>query len=134
MNKELIVKGLSGDEGRSDLVRLNYQDRDARKFPRWCVAKLTCGERSRYVVVLGQDNNPGYIELDFDHRNYFGVEKDDKRIFKLKRAGLWGNIVYMLTAHDPMLRLPAIISVVSFFLGVVSMIPMFIEFIGWARK
>ena len=75
MKKTLKVKGLSGDEGRSDLIRLNWRDRDDGKFPRWSVAKLKLGKKSRYVMVLGQDKLAGYIELDYDDRQDFGVSK-----------------------------------------------------------
>lgn len=134
LKKKLKVKGLSGNEGRSDLIRLNWQDRNDEAFPRWSVAILKLGKTCRYVVVLGQDDHSGFIELDYDHRQFFQVKKGDEREFELIRAGIWGNIVYLLTARDPMLRLPAIISIVSFGLGLIAFLPMIMDLIKWLMR
>jgi hypothetical protein len=118
VKKNLRVRGLSTGENRSDLVRIHAADRNAKLFPRWTVGKLTCNGRSRYVVVLGQDTEPGAIELDFDHRAAFDVKKQESYDFELKKAGPWGQICYLLQAHDPMLKLPTWIALISLLAGV----------------
>lgn len=127
MKKTLVVKGMSANDGRSDIVRIHYKARGEDAFPRWSVARLECNGKCKYVVVLGHENAENIIQLDIDHRFAFGVEKNSEAVFELTPAGFWGNIRYLLGAHDPMLRLPAWISIVSFFLGMVSFVPMIVE-------
>lgn len=117
MKKILKVQGLTTGEDRSDLVRLHALDRNSKVFPRWTVAKLSCNGRSRYVVVLGQDTSPGCIELDFDHRQAFAVEKKESYEFELEKASWFGQLKYLLQAHDPMLKLPTWIALISLVVG-----------------
>lgn len=124
MKRALVVKGIPANDGRSDLVRIHYKARSEEVFPRWSVARLSCNGKRRYVVVLGHEEAENVIQMDIDHRFAFGVEKNETAEFELRRAGFWGNIRYLLGAHDPMLRLPAWISIVSFFLGMLSFAPM----------
>ncbi len=124
----LRVRGLTTGEDRSDLIRLHALDRDSEVFPRWTVAKLTCNGRSRYVVVLGQDTAPGSIELDFDHRQAFGVQKKETYEFELKKAGRIGQLKYLLQAHDPMLKLPTWIALFSLIAGL--LLPLFQWLLG----
>jgi|GEM_PF-1807550 len=127
MKKALVVKGIPANDGRSDLVRIHYKARGEERFPRWSVGRLTCNGKSRYVVILGHEEAEDVIQMDIDHRFAFGVEKNAVANFELKRAGILGNMRYLLSAHDPMLRLPAWISLVSFFLGMLSFVPMILE-------
>lgn len=125
---KLKVKGLSGDQGRSDLVRIHWKDRDEKKFPRWSVAKLRCNGKSRYVVVLGRDEDAptGEIEMDLDHRAFFEVKKGHEYEFELKKTWWIGKLRYLLQAHDPMLRLPTNIALISLVIGLA---PSILEFI-----
>ncbi|UXT43229.1 hypothetical protein FY137_18340 [Agrobacterium tumefaciens] len=116
---KLRVVGLSDRQGRSDLVRIHWEDRDDDKFPRWSVAKLTCNGISRYVVVLGRDEDAtkGEIELDIDHRTFFKVEKGKSYDCELEKTWWIGKLRYLLQAHDPMLRLPTNIALISLVIG-----------------
>ena len=87
------MKGLTNYVGRSDLIRLHWEDRDDGKFPGLSVAKLTQGEKSRYVMVLGQNENPRHIELDYDDRIFFGVIKGTDYEFELTAVGARGKIM-----------------------------------------
>ncbi len=133
MNKELKIKGLSNDQGgRSDLVRMHWKDRDDKRFPRWSIAKLTCNGKSRYVIVLGLDGDEtGTIEMDIDHRHFFEVDKGQTHNIKLETTWWIGKLRYLLQAHDPMLRLPTNIALISLVIGLApSIIDFILKLIG----
>ncbi|WP_105436396.1 hypothetical protein [Neorhizobium tomejilense] len=119
MRERLTVAKAYSSDDRSDLVRISAIVRDRKAFPRWSVAKLTCNGISKRVVVLGHDEvNDKIIMLDFDQREDFRLKVGEEEEFSLDRVGPCGTVLYLLQARDPMLRLPAIISVISFLVGV----------------
>ncbi|MHC3940209.1 hypothetical protein [Paenochrobactrum sp. BZR 201-1] len=115
---KFLVKGLGSSDTSQDIVRIHYYNR--KGIPRHSVIELEFNGRKKNVVVLGHDENPSEILMDIDLREYFGIERDTHCEFEFARAGFLGKIKYLINATSPATFIPAWISVLSLFLGVVG--------------
>lgn len=120
MTKITLEVGLASlSDGGRDIVRINARDRPPG-VDRYDIIKLTVGNQSKSVTVLGNDS-PGVINIDIDLRNQLGVDDGRHYEFEVEKLGLFRQFLWQWYATDPAVRLPAQLSIISFILGAIGL-------------
>src|SRR5262249_48153487 len=72
----------------------------------------------KWVFMHGRKENEPVIQMDLNVRRALGVKVGETHPFKLERLSWIQSLWFPWKASDPMYRLPAQLSIVSFLLGV----------------
>jgi hypothetical protein len=119
---ELKVQNLASEDTWKDIVRINKgfrKDRVELHIPRGKICRITVGKNSKWVIVHGREPKDNVIQMDLTTRLALEVETEQPYEFSLDQLPWIKTLWFPWKASDPMYRLPAQLSIVSFFLGVV---------------
>lgn len=138
---ELTVKRLSDEDGWRDMVRIPHEfrkDINNDHISRGRVVRITVNDKSGYVVVRGyepkQDEmHTGVILIDLTWRGKLKVKADKNYDFKLEKVGWWAEWLWIWRANDPLIRIPAQISLISFFLGILALLLAIPPSVDWIK-
>jgi hypothetical protein len=139
---QLKVQKLPDADGWRDMVRVPHEfRRDARGEPiaRGRVVRIRANGRCGYVVVRGYDYKPnepneGLIFVDPTWRGKLKLDVDKTYDITLERVNRLADWLWMWRANDPLVRIPAQISLISFFLGILALILSIPPTVEWAQK
>ena len=73
-------------------------------------------------VIGREDKNRSILGLDFEDRTSLGVKLGDVVSISICKTRIWGPLVWYMTNNDPSIRITAILTVVSFLLGVLGIV------------
>ena len=83
------------------------------------ICRLTVGNRSKWLIVHGVDNDQPVIEMDLNARIGLGIKKGNEYEVKIEQLGWLLALCFPWKASDPAYRLPAQLSIIAFILGVI---------------
>jgi hypothetical protein len=118
----LKVENLSFEDTWKDIVRIKKKyrkDRSGSHISRGKVCRISVGEKSKWVIVHGREPSDSVIQMDLNTRLVLEVDTGQTYEFTLERLSWIRSLWFPWKASDPMYRLPAQLSLVSFFLGVI---------------
>jgi hypothetical protein len=118
----LTVENLAWEDTWKDIVRIKKQyrkDRENKHIPRGAICRITVGDRSKWVIVHGRESDDEVIQMDLNVRLALDVKTRQAYDFTLDRISWIKSLWFPWKASDPIYRVPAQLSLVSFFLGVV---------------
>lgn len=119
---ELKVGNLALEDTWKDIVRIKKEwrkDRFDSHIPRGKVCRISVGNRSKWVIVHGREPSDNVIQMDLTSRLALEIDADQSYDFNLDQLSWLRSLWFPWKASDPMYRLPAQLSIVSFLLGVV---------------
>jgi len=139
---KLNVKRLPDDDAWRDMVRIPHQHRLNLKgdhISRGCVCKITANGKSGYVVVRGYEYKDGekgqpLIFIDSTWRGELNVKPDVEYEFTLEPGGTVAEWRWIWRARDPLIRIPAQICLISFFLGLLALLLAIPPLVDWVRE
>lgn len=118
----LTVENLALEDTWKDIVRIKKQhrkDRENKHIPRGAICRLTVGDKSKWVIVHGRESDDEVIQMDLNVRLALDVKTKHAYDFTLDRISWLKSLWFPWKASDPIYRVPAQLSLVSFFLGIV---------------
>ena len=119
---ELKVGNLPIEDTWKDIVRIKKdwrKDRSGTHIPRGKICRISVGRKSKWVIVHGREPSDNTIQMDLTSRLALETDADKTYDFTLDQLSWLRSLWFPWKASDPMYRLPAQLSIVSFFLGVV---------------
>lgn len=117
----LRVREANEDEIYKDLARLHKKSRSG--IESGAVCKITVNAKSKYLILRGVKNGAeGDFILDEPSRTALGVKTGEEYEFTISKAGWWGNLQWAWNASDPAYSIAAKLGILSFALGVISLI------------
>jgi hypothetical protein len=115
----VVQKCPSKHAGRGRVL-VNYKKRDGAK--RFQIVKiLSPTGKSAHAAVIGHYKDPRYIFMDYDLRNELGLAVSQEVQLELKKCGFLGAVYWYMTVRDPIVRIPAILAIISLCLGVLGL-------------
>jgi hypothetical protein len=111
------------------MVRIPHKfrkDQTGEHIARGHVIRIRANGKSGYVVVRGYDYKPnepheGLIFVDSTWRGKLALDPDSTYEITIERAGRLADWLWIWRANDPLIRIPAQISLISFFLGILAL-------------
>jgi hypothetical protein len=143
---ELEVKQLTDDWMYKEVARVHSSQRAHMKngdIVKVTVAKNDKGEsRSALFVIRGQEESSRLkIGIDLFGLVKLNVKPGYKYDFEFERISLWQKLIWALETSDPGARIAmwiaywsAIIGVAGLVLGIIGVIPVFMDFSEWIYK
>lgn len=119
---QLSVHNIAAEDTWKDIVRIKKKfrvDSRGKPIPRGKVCRISVGDKSKWVIVHGRIPDNKFIEMDLNVRIALGVDVNETHEFILHRFSWIRSLWFPWKASDPIYRLPAQLSLVSFFLGVI---------------
>lgn len=132
---KLKVKQLDGGEVYRDIVRVPQVHRGGIDEGTMCLLKYC--SKSTYVALRGLgDEKAAIILLDDRTRGSLGIREEVGRDleFTIKPIGFLRRYWALQSAADPFVRTSYQMSMIAFFLGVVSLLPLVKDVIAWACR
>ncbi len=119
VNRFVVKRCPSNHAGRGRVL-VHYKKRDrAKRFQ--IVRILTPTGRSAHAAVIGHYKDPDHIFMDYDLRDELGLNLSQTVSLEIKKCGFLGAVYWYVTDRDPMVRVPAILAIISLFLGVLGL-------------
>ena len=126
---QLRVLELPDVDGWRDMVRVPHKfrkDETGGHIARGHVVRITANKKSGYVVVRGYDYKPnesrdGIIFVDSTWRGKLKLDVDKTYEITFQTVGRIADWLWIWRANDPLIRIPAQISLISFFLGILAL-------------
>jgi hypothetical protein len=118
---ELTVAKLASEDAWRDIVRIKddyRKDRNGNHIHRGTICKITGNGKSKWVIVHGRRPQDNTVEMDLNVRLALGVKVGETHPFVLEQLNWFRSLWFPWKASDPMYRLPAQLSIVSFLIGV----------------
>ena len=118
---ELTVTKLASEDAWADIVRIKddyRKDRNGNHIHRGTICKITRNGKSKWVIVRGREPDDNRVEMDLNVRRALGVKVGETHLFVLEQLPWLQSLWFPWKASDPMYRLPAQLSIVSFLIGV----------------
>jgi len=115
----LTVQNIGAGEAWKDIVQIPNKvrnDMNGKHIPRGTVCSIKANGRSRYVIVRGLKHAGNVIGMDLNLRLALKTSLGHTADFELRRASWIGYLRFTWSASDPVYRVPAQISIVSFIL------------------
>lgn len=125
MSEKLTVHKIALADAWKDVARIprKYRkDVSGRSIRRAEICDVTIGDKHRLLAIHGCPIKDARILLDSPTRIYFDVEIGSSYEVKLCPVGWFGYWRWAWKASEPAYRVPAQISLVSLFLGVVGLL------------
>lgn len=118
---KLAVKKSFERDSDSGVVRIHSRHRaDIRRGD---ICRLSTNAKSKLIAVRGlSDGDMDNIRLDFQTRQYFGLEAGNVYEFRLSKVCFLQKFFWQWNAPDPTIRTAAQVSLVSLFCGVLSLV------------
>jgi hypothetical protein len=115
-----VVQKCPGKHAGRVRVLVNYKKRDGAK--RFQIVKILAPTgKSAHAAVIGHYEDPNHIFMDYDLRDELGLVVSQEVQLEIKKCGLPGAVYWYMTDRDPMVRIPAILAIVSLCLGVLGL-------------
>lgn len=142
---ELQVKKLPDEDGFRDMVRVPHKfrkDTNGKHISRGQVCRISANGKSGYIVVRGYDYKKGephdpVIFVDSTWRGKLSLKKEEeeglKCDIKLEPVGTLAEWLWLWRANDPIIRIPAQISLISFFLGLLALALAIPPSVDWVK-
>lgn len=100
---------------------INYRRRDgARRFE--IVRITTPAGKSVRAACIGHYDAPNVIKIDYDLRAALDLKPDEETPLEIVKCGLFGSLLWYLSAQDPIIRVPAVLAAISVGLGLLSVV------------
>jgi len=116
-----IVKQAPENHVGNGRVLINFQRRDgAKRFE--IVRVVAASGRQGFAAAVGHYDDPDIIMMDYDLRATLGVNVGETIPLEVTRCGVAGTLRWYLTVRDPIIRVPAVLGAISFFLGIISLL------------
>jgi hypothetical protein len=127
---QLKVQKLPDGDGWRDMVRIPHKfrkDDAGEHIARGHVVRIRANGKCGYVVVRGYDYKPnephdGLIFVDSTWRGKLKLDPDKTYEITIEPAGRLADWLWIWRANDPLIRIPAQISLISFFLGILALL------------
>jgi hypothetical protein len=122
---KLEVHQLAQEEVYLDIVRIAEQYRlraDGSSIAEGSVCSLRCNGQEILVVARGSASAERHIFLDERSRTKLGVDLANTYDFEMTTLGFLGKLRWALQASDVRYSFPALVSVVSLSLGLLSVL------------
>jgi hypothetical protein len=119
---QLTVGSLSTEETWKDIVRIKKDYRKDAKgihIRRGTICRITLGEKSQWVIVHGRETDDPEIQMDLNVRLNLKVKKGQSYDFTIEQLSWIRSLWFPWKASDPLYRVPAQLSLISFFLGLI---------------
>lgn len=119
---QLTVKELELEDKWKDIVRINKEfrkDNAGRRIPRGSVCRITVGSNSKWVILYGREPKDNGVQMDLNVRLSLDISANQAYEFSVEKLCGIRALWFPWKASDPMYRLPAQLSLVSFLVGVV---------------
>jgi hypothetical protein len=119
---ELKVENLAFEDTWKDIVRIKKdwrKDRAGSHISRGKICRISVGKKSKWVIVHGREPTDNVIQMDLTSRLVLETDVGKTYDFTLDKLSWFRSLWFPWKASDPLYRLPAQLSIVSFFLGVV---------------
>jgi hypothetical protein len=119
---ELKVEGLEVEDSWKDIVRLKNKyrkDVNGRHIRRGSIVCISVGDKSRWVILHGREDDDPVIQMDLNARLALGVKKGQTHDFQLERVSWLKSLWFPWKSSDPIYRVPAQLSLIALILGVV---------------
>jgi len=114
---KLIVAPLAIEDTWKNIVRINEDFRN--NIPRASICRIRANSRSAWIILHGRSNADPTIQMDLNTRLLLKVSEGEKWEFTLEKLSWIQSLWFPWKASDPMYRLPAQLSIVSFFVGTI---------------
>lgn len=125
MTKLKIASAQKGDVFE-DIVRINkkYRCDSARKLiGAGSICNISVGGKSIRAIVRGlQETDAPQMCLDDNLRDKLGIKLGDDVDVSLSKCNLWGETMWGWSASEPTYRISTRVALISFFLGIVSLL------------
>lgn len=122
---KLKVMGLPIEDTWKDIVRIdkhNRKDAEGKHIKRGSICRLCLGDKWKWVVVHGRKGAEAVIQMDLNIRLQLDVTEGDVYDFTLQKLSWLRSLWFPWKASDPLFRLPAQISLISFGLGLLALL------------
>jgi hypothetical protein len=117
----LSVRSAEIDDVYKDIVRISEESRGPLKTGR--VHKFATGSGTAHFILRGSSpSNVGKILMDEAARAKLKLEPSAECDFDIQEVGFWGELRWAWSATDPTYRVAGKLGVLSFVLGVISLI------------
>ena len=117
---DLTVANLALEDTWKDIVRIkkaHRKDRHGNHIRRGAICRMSVNDRSKWVIVHGRKPDDAMVEMDLNIRIALDIDVGKTYAFTLDRLSWIRSLWFPWKASDPMYRLPAQLSIVSFLLG-----------------
>ncbi len=125
LNTGLEVQVLPIEDTWKDIVRIDNDSRKDKKgthIHRGAICRISFGDKSRWVIVHGLKHKKAVIQMDLSTRIGLDVELGDRCNFKLERLSWLRSLWFPWKVSDPIYRVPAQLSLISLFLGIIGLV------------
>ncbi len=122
---KLKVMSLPVEDTWKDIVRIdkhNRKDFEGKHINRGSICRLCLGNKSKWVVVHGRKTVEPVIQMDLNMRLQLDVTEGEAYDLTLRKMSWLRSLWFPWKASDPLFRLPAQISLISFGLGLLALI------------
>lgn len=117
----LVVRPAHADDVFKDIARIHESDRKGSRAG--LVYRLSVNRKTAFTIVRGmKDGAKGTILLDEITRDNLGIEINEQCLFKIAKAGFWGQLRWSWGTSDPAYRVAARLALISLGLGVLGLV------------
>lgn len=118
---DLLVRSARYVDVYKDTIRIAEADRGALRTGK--IHRFTIGKRSAYAVLRGlSPTNAGRILMDEPTRDRLEVRYGELAKVKISEASFWGHLRWGWDATDPTYSTATRLGVLSFGLGILSLL------------
>ncbi|WP_029414950.1 hypothetical protein [Brevundimonas bacteroides] len=117
---QLLVRSARSEDVYKDVIRIAEADRSGLRTGR--IHKIRTGGSHAYAVLRGLGKAEGKILLDEAVRQRLGVTYGQTHEFKLNEAGFLDQLGWGWNATDPTYSSATKLGVLSFWLGLISLV------------
>lgn len=131
VNVNLRVITTAADEFYADIVRISKVSRGDLR--RGALCRIKVKDREALALLRGS-NSVGVIKIDGSIREKLDVRKGASYDFQLESCNMVDEFVWMWRASDPAYRISGKLGLISFFLGIVSLVLAVPTFVDWLSE
>lgn len=114
---KLTVAALPMEDTWKNIVRINKDFRGG--ISRGAICRIRTNGRSAWIILYGRATADPTIQMDLNMRMLLGLKEGETQEFELQKLSWIQSLWFPWKASDPMYRLPAQLSIVSFFVGTI---------------
>jgi hypothetical protein len=121
----LKVEKIAAEDTWKDIIRVKKdfrRDVNNKQIKRGAICRLSCGARSKWVIVHGRAAEGNILEIDLSTRLALKLDYGASYDFTLTRISWLTSLWFPWKASDPIFRVPAQLSLISLFLGIVAIV------------
>lgn len=130
MTVTLRVAPADEEDVYRDIARINVSHRPGLRTGDIFLVRV--GARKRYMVIRGTSET-NKVLMDERSRKALGLVPGQSTELRITEAGKWGYLMWCWGATDPQFRIPAQLGILSFGLGILSLLLSLPPLFSWLR-